>query len=629
MPAEFSFPPGGPALWVPLASASESGDQRGERFLVAIARLADGVVYDQARGAASILSERLRAEHPDTNSGWSIDIVPLKDYIARGGRPILLALSGAVGFVLLIACANVANLVLARGLMRQREIAIRAAMGASRARIIRQLITESILLSLAGGVLGLLVSLWGVDLIRAAIPEAVQKILPAWNQIGIDRGVLLFTLALSVVTGPLFGLLPALTVSRADLIEVLKESSAGTAGSRGRTRLSGVLVVAQVALALVLLIGAALLISGFESFSSRSLGFRPEGVLTMQVSLPSTLYGDAARIDRFYDQALARIAALPGVSAAAAASWMPMAGSVSTSNFTIEGRPLPAPGEDPIADRCHVSPGYFSSMGITLLRGRDFTRMDVLDSPLVVIVSDRVARTWWPGEDAVGRRIALGRTEVDDGSGWSTVVGVAGDVRRAGLDLEDAPTIYFPFRQSPSATATLIARTLSEPSAHSATIARELHELDPALPVYNVRTMPQVVSHAVSGPRFGMMLLAILSLLAMILAAVGIYGVMAGSTVQRTREFGIRMALGAQRRDVILLVVRHGMRLVAAGLAAGLVLSAVLARLLASALYWVRPEDLLSFCVVPLMLAAVAFAACVIPARRATRIDPMTALRHE
>ncbi len=625
MPAGFSFPLGGPGLWAPLTLEAGKAHSRGALQLKVIARLRPGVTRPQAQAELSALAVRLQQQFPDTNAGWDLAIIPLIDDVVRYSRPIGLAMLAAVGFVLLIACANVANLLLAKASVRGREIAIRAALGAGRRRLIQQLLTESVLLALAGGTAGLVLAMWGVELIGSALPADIINFVPGWSEIRINLPVLLFTLGLSVITGLLFGLAPALNASRADLNQSLKE--AGSAAGVVRHRVRGALVVGEIALALVLLVGAMLSINGFRVLMNENPGFVADHVLTMQTTLSSVEYPDRAKAAAFYQHILERVHNVPGVESAGLVSDLPLSGGWEDSTLTIEGRPEPKPGEEPAADRSSVSAFYFRAIGIPIVSGRSFTDQDAAASPFVAIVSEKMARLFWPGEDPIGKRFRLGGPGTT--GPWRTIVGVAGDVRRFGLEADAKPTMYLPHLQSPRLTMTLVARASSEPSVLAAVIGGAVRAEDPAVPVYNVRTMDQVVASAHAGPRFTMVLMGILGSLALVLAAVGIYGVMAHMSAQRTHEIGIRMALGARDFDVLRMMLAHGMRLTSMGLVLGLAGSLGVTRLLAAVMFWMRPSDPAAFGGTIALLAAVAVLACYIPARRAARMDPLVALRHE
>jgi putative ABC transport system permease protein len=530
--------------------------------------------------------------------------------------------------VLLIACANVANLLLARAASRQKEIAVRTALGASRLRLVRQFLTESVLLSVLGGVLGLLLAVWGVGLLQAFIPEDISQV----KDIGVDARVLGFTLVVSLLTGLVFGLAPATQAANFNLNETLKEGGRdSSSGSRGK-RIRSLLVVTEVAVSLVLLVGAGLLVNSFVRLRGVDPGFKADNLLTMSVVLPRGRYPNQERRTAFYKDLIARVGALPGVRSAAVTSWLPLAASQGDSIGIIpEGHPAPLPGqgEPPSVVTRVVSPDYFRTMGIRLLQGREFEEgRDRVDSPVVVLVSEAFARRFWPGESAVGKRVNPG--DPNEPADWCEVVGVVRDVRQFELASEPKPQMYFTYAQADIFLPRhLVVGTDTDPLAIAGAVRRTVWEVDAEQPVSDVSTMKDVLSESLSRERFSMLLLGLFAALALLLAAVGLYGVMSYTVAQRTREIGLRMALGAQRRDVLRLVVGQGLKLVAAGVVLGLVASLALTRLMASLLYGVSATDPATLVTISLVLVAVAALASYIPARRATRVDPLTALRYE
>jgi len=539
-------------------------------------------------------------------------------------KPALLVLLGAVGFVLLIACANVANLLLARAAVRQKEIALRVALGANRSRLLRQFLTESILLAALGGSVGLLLSLWGVHLLKAFSPENISQV----QSIMIDAKVLGFALLISLLTGLIFGLAPATQASNLNLNETLKEGGRDSAtGSRGN-RIRNLLVIAEVAVSLILLIGAGLLINSFLRLRNVDSGFRADNLLTMRIVLPELKYPDQTRRTAFYSELVRRIEALPGVQSAAVTNWIPLVLQGDSQGISIEGRPDPGPGKSPVVVTRVVSPHYFSTMGIQLLQGRQFGDQDRVDSPRAVVVSQEMARRFWQGEDPVGKRIKTGG--FNSPNPWMEIVGVAKDVRQVKLDADPKPQMYLPYAQpaffQPSH---LVVRTDVESRSLAATVRKTVWEIDKDQPVSNISTMEDVLSESIARQRFSMLLLGIFATVALVLAAVGIYGVMSYSVAQRTHEFGIRMALGARGLDVLKLAIKQGAKLVLIGVAIGLASSFVLTRLMSSLLFGVTATDPLTFIGVSLVLVLVAFVACFVPAHRATKVDPLIALRYE
>jgi predicted permease len=626
MPPDFSFPWTTTEMWTPIAFSPEERGTRDTNYISVIARLRPGVTLEQARSGMEALARRQQEQYPESNTGVGVKVISYKEQVVGDTRPILLLLLGAVGFVLLIACANVANLLLARAAGRRKEMALRLALGASRLRVIRQLLTESVLLALAGGGSGLLLALWGLNVLTALQPGNIPRL----AELSIDRGALLFTLAVSLLTGIAFGLAPALQASKPDLNDALKEGGKGTNEASGRQRVRGLLVVSEIALSLVLLIGAGLMIKSFWRLIQVDPGFNPENTLTMVVSLPTSSYADTGRQVAFFQQAVERVGNLPGVEAAGVTTDIPLFGGSSTG-FDVGGRPPHAPGQRPMVEFRSVSPGYFRAMGIPLLRGRAFTEQDVGDAPGVVIINETLARRHFPGEDPVGKRLGFsGPTD------WREIVGVARDTRNYGLDEEVKPEAYMPYTQSaPGYLAgsisgmILVARTASDPQSTVAAIKGEVRALDGNQPVYNIKTMEQYLAESIAQRRFNMLLLAVFAGVAVLLAAVGLYGVMSYMVSQRTHEIGLRMALGAQARDILVMAVRQGLVLIIIGIGVGLAGALALTRVMSGLLYGVGTTDPATFAAIVLLLAFVSLIACYIPARRATRIDPLIALRYD
>jgi putative ABC transport system permease protein len=618
MPSGFEFPSKETELWAPLGLDPSNQEGRGSHYLDVVARLKPGVTLQQAQSNMDAIAGELEKQY-QVNTGHGVNIFPLYEEIVGSVRTALLVLLGAVGLVLLIACANVANLLLVRTVSRQKEIAIRTTLGASRRRIIQQLLTESILLGLLGGALGLLLAVWGTDLLINISPSNMPRI----SEITIDYRVLGFTFAISLLTGVIFGLLPALQALRFNINESLKSEGRGVVGSSGRNRARSVLIVTEIALALVLLVGAGLLIKSFKRLGEVDPGFKPDNVMTMQLSLPRAKYGKPEQQSAFIQQVLERVEAVPGVGSASVVAAPPFGGFTASRYFQIEGRPPRPAGEGFNAGYNSASPNYFQTLGIPLRRGRDFTGQDVMGTPEVVIINEAMARRFWPDEDAIGGRLRIGE------DAWRTVVGVVGDVRHTGLDEEPKPEMFYPYLQSPLSFMTLMVRSTTDEQSLRASIQREIRAVDPDLPVYGIKSMEQLISESVSPRRLNMILLTTFAIVALVLAALGIYGVMAYSVSQRTHEIGIRMALGAQRGDVLKMIVGQGMILTLTGIGIGLAASFGLTRLMASLLYGVTATDPLTFIVVALVLGTVALMASFIPARRATRVDPMEALRYE
>jgi putative ABC transport system permease protein len=626
MPADFKPLPTSlvtvtPQFYRPVAEAYDE-EARGSRHLRAIARLKPVARIEQAQAEMSLIARQIEQEHPDSNTDYGVRVTSLTEDTVGTLRPALLLLLGAVAFVLLIACANVGNLLLARSTARQREIAIRAALGAGRARLVRQFLTESVMLALGGGGLGLLFALWG----NGAIEAIGSKVIPLLNNIEINMPVLAFTLVISFVTGIAFGLAPALHVSSPDLNESLKEGGRGT-GAGVHTRLRSVLVVSEVALALVLLVSAGLLIKSVVRLRDVDPGFNPENVLTMDVWLPRAKYRDSQKWVAFYDQITSRIEALPSVRDAGLVSVLPLGSNFDGRAIQVEDHPVQR-GEEPEAELYITTPGYLEAMHIGLLKGRSFDERDAEGAPLVALVSEAMVERYWPDQDPIGKRIRFPGSESRP-EPWRTIVGVVSDVKQRALDAERAMQMYLPEAQYPTSALTLVVRTASDPASMAAAVSGEIRAVDKDQPVSNVATMEQLRWDSISLRRFSMLLLGIFAAVALTLAAIGIYGVISYSVTQRTREIGIRMALGAQRRHIFKVVVGQGMIMALIGIAVGLAVALALTRVMSSLLFGVAATDPGVFTIIPLLLGGVALLASYIPARRATKVDPMIALRYE
>jgi putative ABC transport system permease protein len=593
--------------------------------LAMFARLKPNVTLQQAQAELNTIAANVPADID--KSLWGLLVRPLQDVIVGPEiRRSLLILMAAVGFVLLIACANAANLQLARASVRQREIGIRLALGAGRLRIVRQLLTESVLLALIGGALGLLLANWGMQ----SLLSFNERLIPRAHEIGIDWRVLAFTLGISLLTGLLFGLAPALRSSRTDIHETLKEAGrSGVAQASGWLR-SGLLVF-EVTSTLVLLIGAGLLIKSFWLVQEVNPGFNPNNLLALEVSLPNAKYKEPARIDNFFQSVLGEISSLPGVKLAGLSSTLPMSSSNRTGcSFVIEGK-APKPGEDgPWGDLWYAGANYFQTMNIPLIRGRYFDDRDVLNAPFVAIIDETMARKWWPNDDPIGKRIWVYENDSQGNKRWREIIGIVGHVKRHSLDRESSVQYYLPHRQTLTQNVILTVRTAAEqPENMTAAIRGIIRSADNELPVYKVATMERMMAESTSQRRFSTILLGVFALVALILASVGLFGVMSYSVAQRTHEIGIRMALGAQPLDVVKIIIRQGMTSVSLGLAFGLAASIGLTRLMKSLLYGISPTDTTIFSFIPLLLAVVALLACYLPAKRATKVDPLIALRSE
>ncbi len=617
MPQDYSFPSRS-EIWAPMAFSQSEQRNRGGHFISVFARLKDNVTVEQARTEMQSIAGRLEEQFPDTNKGWSANVILLMDQVVGDIRPALFVLLGAVAFVLLIACANVANLLLARAASRYKEIAIRNALGASRLQLVRQLLTESLLLSMLGGGLGLLLAFWGVDFLISISPENIPRV----REIGLDRQVFVFTALLSVLTGIFFGVVPAIQGSKPDLTEALKEGGRGSTSARHKAR--SVLVVAEVALALVLLIGAGLMIKSFSRLQSTDPGFNPANALTLSISLPSSKYREPHQQTGFYSQLIDRVESLPGVESAAVSTSVPIAGSDYIFGFLIQGSPTP-PSDAPSANYYSITPDYFKAMGIPLKRGRYFTDADVNNTTRVAIINETMARRYFPDEDPIGKRLHI----TNGPEAFREIVGIVGDVKHYSLDQETTAQMYEPHAQNPFTSMSLVVRTTQDPASLAGAVRAQVLGIDRDQPVSNIKTLEQMVNDSIAQPRLSMLLLTVFAVVAMVLAAVGLYGVMSYSVTQRTNEIGIRMALGAKQTDVLRLVVGQGMMLAVIGVGIGLAASFVLTRFLATLLYTVSATDPLTFAGLSLTLTAVTLLASFIPALKATKVDPMVALRYE
>ena len=611
-------------LWTPRALSRS--EPRGDHNIGVIARLKSEISVKQAQAEMSAISQRLAKQYPDTNREWGVAVIPISEVYSGPIAPALLVLQVSVGFLLLIACANVASILLARAVDRKREISIRAALGANRRRIVFQLLTESVALALAGGALGLFMAGWGVGILRDMLPD----IIPRLKTMSIDYRVVIFTAGLSVLTGILFGLAPALRASRSDLAQTLKEGGGKQAGSTSSQRARSLLLVGEVALTLALSIGAGLLVKSFVKLMSVNPGLQADNVLTMSLNLPDAKYPhDQQKVD-FFRRLIERVQALPGVNSAATISVLPLRSDFlnmrfNVAGFVVEGHPAIVRGQEPNADFRMISPGYFRTMGIALQKGRIFNEQDTQDKPKVVIINDTMVRRYFPNEDPIGKRLRIIPTD----SVPYAIVGIVGDVKLYGLSSTIEPAIYLPFSQNPRIAMHLVVNSSTDPAALSATVRREIMALDREQPVADVRTMRRVLSESVMPQRLITSLLGVFAALALALGIVGIYGLTAISVSQRTREIGIRMALGAQRSDVLSMIIRKALLIALVGVGLGVLCSLALTRALSGLLYGVTATDPLIFFSVPMLLIAAAAFASYVPARRATQVDPLVALRYE
>ncbi|HKP87944.1 MAG TPA: ABC transporter permease [Blastocatellia bacterium] len=622
MPASFTFPQKDTDVWIPLAITPQRKQARFAFSLKSVGRLKPGVTIEQARADMGAIGNRLDEQY--FQSGYGANIVGLHEQVTGRVKPALLFLLGAVALVLLIACINVANLLLARAASREREIAIRTALGAGRARLVRQLLTESTLLALAGGLAGLLLAIWGLAGLKALGPENIPRL----AQVGIDGRVLGFTVAVSVLTGFIFGLVPALQASKPDLNETLKEGARGSTGGVHGQRVRSILVVLEVVFSLLVLICAGLLIRSFVRLQAFDLGFNPNNLLTMRVQLPGSKYREEKHLVDFYQRLIGRMEAVPGVESVGATSTIFLTDTPNSTNFTIEGRPVFTGAESIEVPLDAVTTHYFKTMGIPLLKGREFDDRDRIGSPLVGIINETFERRFFEGEDPIGKRYIYGQPDGDNPP-WITIVGVVADVRRTGFDREVRAETFLPQNQQPDNTLTIVARTASNPASFANALRNQVWEIDKDQSVFNIKTMDETLSEMTSERRFNMLLFSLFAAVALILAAVGIYGVMSYAVTQRTHEIGIRIALGAEGADVLKLIVGQAMRLAFIGVAIGLVAAFFVMRLMSSLLYGVSATDPLTFALISLVLVAVALVACAIPASKATKVDPMIALRYE
>jgi putative ABC transport system permease protein len=612
----------------PLApTLGESAQRRGAYSLRVLARLKSGSTLQQAESEMRAIGERLEQQYPDEGFRLGGRFVSLYESVVGDVRTALLVLLGAVGLVLLIVCANVANLLLARAATRQKEIAVRTALGAGRFRIIRQLLTESLLLALTGGALGVLLSLWGVEML--AKNSALN--LPRLKDASLDVRVLLFTLGVSALTGIIFGLAPALQAARVDLHDSLKEGGRSATAGTMHSRMRGLLIVSEVALSLVLLIGGGLLVKSFIRLRSVNPGFDPQNVLTTSLSLSKTKYPETEQQSALFAQLIERVRAVPGVETAAIIYPLPFGGSSTGNTFLIAGRPLPAPADKPAANYRAISPDYFHVMRMSLVRGRAFNEYDGAQSPAVIIVNETLARRFFAGQDPLGQRIVIERADGKMAAqDMREIVGIVGDVHHVGLDEEAGPEFYVPYKQAPESNMSVVVRTTgANPTGIGSSLRDAIRAVDKEQYVPNIQPMTELIAESVADRRFNTLLVSLFAMVALLIASIGIFGVTSYTVTQRTHEIGVRMALGAQTGDVLRLILRQGLRLILFGIALGVTAALALTHVMAGMLYGVTPTDPLTFISISLLLAIVALLACFIPARRATKVDPMIALRYE
>ena len=624
----FDFPKSA-EMWTPLVFDERDRTDRSRRYINPIGRLKAGASVELAQAELREIAARIAERYPDTNRGWSVRVMPMRLFaIGDLTYQYTLLLLGAVGFVLLIVCANVANLQFARAAGREREIALRLALGAGRGRVVRLLLTESVLVALSGAVPGLALAWWALDLIVKSMPPEVAKFIGGWDQISLDGGAIAFSIVVAGLAGVVAGLAPALRSSRPDLEAALKEGARGAAGGLGTSRMRSVLVVAQVSLALMLMVGAGLMTRGFRNLLDVNQHIAPESILTMHLNLPDTdRYKTTRQMAAFYDAALREVAAIPQVQSAALLTNPPFSQNFSARAVDIEGRDLANGAEKPTALYEVVSQGFFGVMGVPLREGRLFDARDSLETLQVIVVSENLARRFWPGQSALGKRVRIGRPGDDP---WLTIVGVVGEVKYEWIRSAPEQAVYRPYAQAARHFSSLALRVAGgDPMSIADTVRKRMAAVDADLPLYDVKTHARLIHESTIGLAYVAVMLGVIGAMGLILSAVGVYGVMAYAVTDRTREFGIRMALGAPPAEVLRLVLRRGAVLTLAGLATGLPGAYALAQLLAGALYGVNAGDAATFVGIPLLLAAVAALACYLPARRASRVDPLAALRYE
>jgi len=623
---EFDFPPG-TQVWTPLNLNDAQKADRENHSLIVFGRLGEGVSMARAEANLQAIATRLAQEYPNTNGSHEVSLRDMVDDLSGGSKQFVLVLMGAAAFVLLLCCANVANLQLARAFARQKEIALRTALGATRWHIGRQLLVESTVLALLGGGGALLLASWGNALMRRNLPAFIVEHVAGLKHLQVDGRVFLFTLAIAVVTGVITGLAPAWHLARPSLNDTLKEGGRSSSLSVSRHRLRRLLVVSEVALSLVLLVGAGTMVKGFQTLVATDMGFDRSHVLTFHVALPEQKYRDKDRVRGYYDRVLREIATLPGVETAASVTSLPSGWTWNWVEFAAEGKPLATPGQTPSAISQIVTPGFFSALRVPLRKGRLLSEQDTAEAPPVAVISATMAQQNWPDQDPLGKHIQMGRPAA--AGPMRTIVGIVGDVKPDPLERDPAPTVYIPLAQQPESTSSFVVRTSGDPLALASSITTQLRSVDPEQPAYDVRSLEQVVSDGLSGIEVSAHMMLVFGFSALTLAAAGIFAVMAYSVRQRTHEIGVRIALGARRVDVLRLVVGFAMRMAGVGLVIGLSLATLLTRALSSALFGVVQTDVVTFALLTFLLAAVAAMAAYIPARWAMKVDPMVALRYE
>jgi len=623
---DFDFPTS-VQVWLPMTLSDKEKTIRTDHYVWPAARLRPGVPLEQAQAEMAAIQGRIQKDFPSEEKGWDAQVLPISYFVSdRYSRQYSMLLLVAVGFVLLIACANVANVQLARATARHKEFAVREAIGASRWRIIRQLLTESILLSLAGAAVGLLLANWAIKLVVSNMPPDVARYIAAWKHIQLDLDVLVYTIAIAVIAGVVSGLAPAFQGAKLDLSEQLKEGGRGGMVSKSRHLFRNALVVGEIAASLLLLVGAGLTVTGVRALLRAHQNLLPESLLTMRVTLPDSKYIERPQQREFYSRVLEQLNSSPGVKAASVATDIPFGDEGMSDSFRVEGIPS-QPGEIRFATINSVNPEFFDTMNIPLRDGRVFSDQDGADAPPVVVISERLARRFWPSESAVGKRVQSGAES--SGKPWATVVGVVGDIRYKWMDEGNYPVIYFPYRQAPHQSSYIAVRAQGDPRAIVPAVRAVIAAVDPDQPIYEIKTLDRVISESVVGLSYVAVMMGVLGLIALVLAAVGVYGVMAYAVAERTHEIGVRLALGAQPSEIMRLILSRGVFLLALGLAIGLPISYAFARLLASLIFGVSSTDAGVFFLITIFLAAISLAACYIPAHRAMSVDPIVALRYE
>lgn len=619
--------PAGAEIWTPLDLSSAAAVDRANHYLFVLGRLKKTMSVAQAQADLQAIASRLGQQYPNTNGGHEVRVVSLAEDAVTGTRQFVLVLMGAAVFVLLLACVNVANLQLARVSSRQKEMAVRLGLGASRWQLIRQLLIESVLLSFAGGAAGLLLCNWGMGISLRSLPPFIVAHVPGLKHLELDSRVLFFTVVVALLTGILAGLAPALRFSRSELSDALKDNTRSASASTGAGRLRALLVVCEVALALVLLIGAGLMVKGFRNLLAVEMGFDRTHVLTFHVALPEGKYKRKDQVLSYYDRAIRELRALPGVESVACVTSLPSSWNYNWTEYSAEGRPPVSPSEMPSALSQLATPDFFTALHVPLRKGRFLSTQDGPDAPPVAVISESMAHNNWPGQNPIGKHIRLGRQERSEP--WREIVGVVGDVRSSPFDFRPDPTTYVPFAQAPQSASSFVVRTSGDPLNLASPVIAQVRSIDPDEPAYDVRSLEQVISDNISGVQFSARMMLVFGFIALILAAAGIFAVMAYSVSQRTHEIGVRMALGAQRFDVLRLVVTSAVKMAAVGLTIGVVVALILTDVLSSMLFGVIRMDAIVFAVLTVVLASVAALAAYLPARWATRVDPMQALRYE